>query len=73
MTTTENVTIQMTKTQATHLTWLLGAMRFDWAEQQGVGREEVQQLFNAAENVGIFGNTKASAVPGNTLDLHDFN
>jgi len=46
MTTTENVTIQMTKTQATHLTWLLGAMRFDWAEQQGVGRNEVDRIYN---------------------------
>ncbi len=46
MTTTENVTIQMTKTQATHLTWLLGAMRFDWAEQQGVGRMEVDRIYN---------------------------
>ena len=46
MTQTENVIIQMTKTQATHLTWLLGAMRFDWAEQQGVGRNEVDRIYN---------------------------
>jgi len=46
MTTTEKVTVTMTKTQATHLTWLLGAMRFDWAEQQGVGRNEVDRIYN---------------------------
>lgn len=46
MTTTENVTITLTKSQATHLTWLLGAMRFDWAEQQGVGRNEVDRIYN---------------------------
>lgn len=46
MTQTENVTITLTKSQATHLTWLLGAMRFDWAEQQGVGRNEVDRIYN---------------------------
>ena len=46
MTQTENVTITLTKSQATHLTWLLGAMRLDWAEQQGVGRNEVDRIYN---------------------------
>ena len=46
MTTTENVTITLTKSQATHLTWLLGSMQFDWAEQQGVGRNEVDRIYN---------------------------
>lgn len=62
MTTTEKVTITLTKSQATHLTWLLGAMRFDWAEQQGVGRMEVDRIYNIVCEATY-----------NPLDVHDYN